>query len=64
MKKNVPNVGDIRIRKEFLIFPLTINNERRWWETAVWKEEYRVIYTGGPANPGLRDMWVPIEWSD
>jgi hypothetical protein len=34
MKRNIPQLGDRRIIKKFLVIPCEINNEVRWLETA------------------------------
>lgn len=43
--------GDIRVRKGFLFFPLTIYSERRWWEVAEWEEELDSDFD-----------WIPYRW--
>lgn len=54
MKWKKPRIGDIRIRKGFLLLPKTINGETRWLKWAVWKEEY----IGG----ALSYFWREVEW--
>jgi hypothetical protein len=45
-----PQHGDIRIRKEFLWIPKTINDKTRWLEYAEWEEQF---YKG---------YWFEMEW--
>lgn len=40
-KSRKPEIGDIRIITQFLLFPKRINREIRWLEKATWKESYR-----------------------
>ena len=60
------NPGDVREKRQFLLFPKKIGNEYRWLEYASWREE---AYQGlsfapdrGPAIPVLQ--WRPVAWVD
>jgi hypothetical protein len=58
--KGMYKVGDTYYRnvERFLFFPKTINNERRWWEVAKWKE----AWNGCPFDGGIYASWGAIEW--
>jgi hypothetical protein len=58
--KGMYKVGDVyfRTRKKFLLFPKTINNERRWLEYAEWEEYWDYI----PFEGGCYSSWIAIEW--
>ena len=47
-----------RHRKKFLLFPKTIDNEKRWWEVAEWKE----IWNGCPFEGGAYAGWSAVKW--
>ena len=53
-----------RICKKFLIFPKTIDNERRWLETAKWEEMYQDNPFMYPSDGGPYMEWVAIKWID
>jgi hypothetical protein len=56
MRHTFKQIPKFRIRTGFLFFPKTIGHQLRWFETAKWKEEFRV---------SLGDTWwEPIEWID
>ena len=44
-----------RARKRFLLFPKTIGDEKRWLETAVWKDEH-------PLESYEYSSWDSVEW--
>lgn len=52
MRFNVPENGDLKIIKKFLLFPLVINNEGRILEYAYILVKYR--------DRGMR--WVPLKF--
>lgn len=47
-----PNHGDTKVKKKFLLFPVIIDKELRWLETATIKYEFNFIY----------EKWYPIEF--
>lgn len=51
--------GDRRIKKRFLLFPKTIQNETRWMETASWEQYYKTYKNGYNLNMGV---WVDYKW--
>ena len=56
-----PQYGDKRIAEEdFLLWPMTIDNETRWLEWVVYEEEYAM----GNFYDGEDDSWVPVRWID
>jgi hypothetical protein len=57
-------IGDKRIKRRFLLFPLCINGETRWLEIATWQEEYnRMIDSLHPSGyPTFRYEWVAKKW--
>lgn len=58
MRYQHPKIGDRRITKAFLFFPLKIGTESRWLETATYEEEYRVTNKVDFGDEG----WVPLRW--
>jgi len=52
---------DTRIRRKFLLFPMTINEERRWFEVAEWEEKVFSIYTTGRSQK-VRYSWCNTRW--
>ena len=48
--KSYPAFGQIRYIRRFLWRPITLNEETRWLEFAVIKEEYKII------------GWVRVDW--
>lgn len=50
--------------KRFLLFPKTIGNERRWWETAEWEEIFQDNPFLGPSEYSNFpfDCWVAVKW--
>jgi hypothetical protein len=56
--KGMYKVGDTyyRNRKKFLFFPKTIDNERRWWEVAEWKQVW--------CPAGEWSCWEDVAWID
>ena len=57
-EKTIPEIGDVRKRESFLLFPRRIMDETRWLEGAVWLEKY-LERTSGEDN-----VWVPIKWGN
>ena len=56
-------VGDIKIKSRFLLFPKTINGELRWLEKASWEEEYvRETFRGFDNHVYMRFCWRKNEW--
>lgn len=53
-----------RKRKRFLLFPKTIENEKRWWEVAEWEEVFQDNPFLGPSEYSdiPYDKWVAIKW--
>ena len=37
---SLSDIGQKRIERRFLIFPMKINNKWKWFEEAVWEEEF------------------------
>lgn len=58
-KIKIPNDGDTRIIKVFLIRPLRIGNEERWLEVTQIKQVYR-----GRKTPLSERGWINTEWVD
>jgi hypothetical protein len=59
-RNNSPKVGETRQITKFLWFPLAIDGETRWLETATYTEEYIKIYD---SNEGYTDtFWRPSYW--
>jgi hypothetical protein len=58
--KGMYKVGETyyRKRKAFLLFPKTIDNEKRWLEVAEWEE----VWHGIPAEGGQYSYWDAIKW--
>ena len=56
MRKFKPQYGSTRIVSRFLIFPVTIGNETRWFERARIKQEYKQGHWDTP------DRWVNREF--
>ena len=59
--KSRPQIGDIRIKEKFLLFPKSTNDEYRWLEKAKWKEKYVRTYS---KDYGYFDSWECIEFID
>lgn len=53
-----------RKRKKFLLFPKTIGNEKRWWETAEWEEIFQDNPFLGPSEYSdiPYESWVAVKW--
>ncbi len=49
-----PNHGDTKVKKKFLFFPVIIDEELRWLETATIKYKFDFI----------NEKWYPIEFID
>lgn len=47
-----PNHGDTKVKKEFLFFPVIIDEELRWLETATIKYKFNYI----------NEKWYPVEF--
>ncbi len=50
--------GDRQVCKAFLVFPKTINGDRRWLEVGEWEDELQLEQNN--PNP----VWKPIRWAD
>jgi hypothetical protein len=60
-----PEVGDIRYKEKFLLFPKIINDEGRWLEKARYKQEYGKNYNrNGYGELYYNYQWVDVEWID
>ena len=59
-----PKEYETRIVERFLLLPVTLNNEKRWLETARIEQKYIYTYTydNGFANP--IGNWVNIKFID
>lgn len=55
--KPEPKLSDERIVTKFLLFPKRIGDERRWLETATFKQEYREVY-----EQGYGQKWIDVSW--
>ncbi len=53
-----PEHGDIRVRRMFAFFPMTIGRETRWLEWVRCKERYEESY-----DSGWR-VWRVLAWVD
>jgi len=53
-----PRAGEERIKTAFLFFPVCIDEEIRWLETATWKEMYFM------GNMYVSGRWERLEWVD
>ena len=54
-----PCLGDRKIIKRFLFLPVKINDEIRWWETAILEYEYCSVETiGDELGPYYSFQWV------
>ena len=59
-RKKVLEEGETRVKRGFLFFPKTINNETRWLEYATWRE-----HTIGQSDGcGSWFIWGELEWVD
>ena len=57
--------GDIRIKKLFLWWPVTIKGETRWLEWALIKQEYVMTYEYDGFLIVLSDMhWVDVSFEN
>jgi len=58
--KGMYKVGETyyRRRKTFLLFPKTIDNEKRWLEVAEWEE----VWNGCPFEGGQYSSWDATKW--
>lgn len=67
MRFKRPQGGDKRTKERFLIIPLTIDFETRWFEKAKWEEEYIESFScyrpGITVNSGPA-FWKHIKWID
>ena len=61
-KKNEPKEGDKRIISEFLIFPLTLGNEKRWLEKAKIEQIY--TYNGSMYVQDTYYSWDYVRFID
>jgi len=61
-----PKIGDTKIIKRFLYFPLTLGNETRWWETANIECEYMEFVTTEPdlMVSGVDYYWIKVKFVD
>ncbi len=61
-----PKVGDTRIVKGFLLFPKTLNNQTRWFETVMWEQVYETVKyqteVFGEETDGKYHLYDMIEW--
>jgi len=68
--KKDPKVGDIRIKKAFLLFPKKLQNERRWLEYAAWEQRCylrTLLHTGSSyATCAKVPAWTSydMKWRD
>jgi hypothetical protein len=67
-QQSKPALGTEREMTGFLFWPLVIDNETRWLETASWIETYEAIvdaqdYFGIPER-GSYNKWVATRWID
>lgn len=51
LKNKKFNVGETKVVKKFLILPLTVDREFRWWEFAVIEYTYTHLFG-----------WIPTRW--
>lgn len=54
MRFFTPKHGEQRTIKKFLWFPVTINKETRWLETAIIRQEYKIFII--PEYDGWRNI--------
>ena len=55
---NFSKIGDVKIAKKFLWFPVCIDHEIRWLETATIKYQY----SSRSHKVGISDGWVAVEF--
>jgi len=53
-----PEIGSERIVNDFLIIPMKLDGEWRWWERTSWVEKYKQ----GNYYMDCSDYWSPIRW--
>ncbi len=44
--QNCPKIGDLRTKRYFAIFPVTIGKERRWFEIVEIEQEFVSYWQG------------------
>lgn len=60
-----PKDGDIKVKKKFVIIPITINGETRWleWVTVKYRYHERIaVWTNGEYY--VETGWFPEEFID
>jgi len=60
MRKQIPRLGDARVIRRFLWFPLCLRGEERWLEMATICQEYRESWRPSRYFPFLG--WVNASW--
>lgn len=54
----IPKIGDSKIVRKFLWFPVSIDREIRWLEYAT----VRYKYSNNSYKVGMLDSWIAIEF--
>lgn len=54
--KQPPRIGDLRLRRGFLLFPRRIGDDVRWLEKAAWRERYAGYWDSSG--------WEAYAWDD
>jgi hypothetical protein len=65
MRWQKPKDGDIKIKKKFALFPITIKKETRWLEWVTIKYIYNDVFIEKKDHYTAyyyRDSWIPIEF--
>ncbi len=58
-----PKPGDVRIKRTFLVFPVWVAGERRWWKKVAIIQVYSASgsQTGYDYTPA---GWMDMQWAD
>lgn len=62
-ESHTPQLGELKIEKKFLYFPMKLNDITKWWEEA------EIVYSYGyhgnfPAYQRNRPFWHPVYWKE
>jgi hypothetical protein len=57
-----PKLGDIKICRKFLFFPLCLNEVYRWLEYAMIEYEYSLVKDWRERGYDLSEKWRPIKF--
>ena len=59
-----PKEYESRIVERFLLLPVTLNNEKRWLETAKIEQRYIYTYTYDCGCANAEGMWIDYRFID